>query len=325
MNAAPRRCLTITGYTVGFMAMTALAPAWLPIALVVGLLRRRHFIIVRLLLFLWLYLGAEMLGLLGTLVVVLRTRRESPERDDQLFDLQCWWGSLLFRAATRLLRLNWQVEGGDVAVPGPVVVFMRHASIVDTLLPVVLLSTKHNLKLRYVLKRELLIDPCLDIVGHGLKNYFVDRAGMTNNELEGVRALVENVGKDGILIYPEGTRFTEEKRRRALEKLKEEHPDRFARSAAMRFVLPPRPGGVLTLLSSTVETDCMFLAHHGLEGAATIRDLMSGRFVGNTVYVKLWRVPSTSVPDNKDEQLAWFYEQWSHVNGFISSAMSRER
>ena len=35
----------------------------------------------------------------------------------------------------------------------------------------------HQVRLRYVLKRELLLDPCLDIVGNRLPNCFVARSG----------------------------------------------------------------------------------------------------------------------------------------------------
>ena len=36
-------------------------------------------------------------------------------------------------------------------------------------------SRRYHLRLRYVLKRELLWDPCLDIVGQRVPNIFVDR------------------------------------------------------------------------------------------------------------------------------------------------------
>jgi hypothetical protein len=54
---------------------------------------------------------------------------------------------------------------------------LRHASIGDTLLASALVGRPHGIFwLRYVLKRELLWDPCLDVVGNRLPHVFVDRA-----------------------------------------------------------------------------------------------------------------------------------------------------
>lgn len=52
-----------------------------------------------------------------------------------------------------------EVEGVNALQPGPLVVLMRHASLADTLLPAVVIAS-HGIRLRYVLKRELLWDPC---------------------------------------------------------------------------------------------------------------------------------------------------------------------
>ena len=71
---------------------------------------------------------------------------------------------------------------------------IRHASIVDNLLPAELVARPHGIRLRYVLKRELLADPCLDIAGRRLPNYFVRRGTGEAQELERVRALGHGLG-----------------------------------------------------------------------------------------------------------------------------------
>ncbi|MDC0708578.1 hypothetical protein POL68_08865 [Stigmatella sp. ncwal1] len=46
-------------------------------------------------------------------------------------------------------------------------------------------------QLKYVLKRELLWDPCLDVVGRRLPNVFVERSGDRGKaEIEAVATLV---------------------------------------------------------------------------------------------------------------------------------------
>jgi 1-acyl-sn-glycerol-3-phosphate acyltransferase len=61
----------------------------------------------------------------------------------------------------------------------------------------------------------------LDIVGNRLANCFVRRnSGDSDREIAAVQRLMEDLGpNDGVLIYPEGTRFTEAKRRRILDHL----------------------------------------------------------------------------------------------------------
>jgi len=77
---------------------------------------------------------------------------------------------------------------------GPIHLFVRHVSVADTLLAAVLLQHREGWRLRYVLKRELLWDPCLDLVGQRLPNYFVDRGGSdAQREIDGVRALAADL------------------------------------------------------------------------------------------------------------------------------------
>src|SRR5262249_15701126 len=137
---------------------------------------------------------------------------------------QTVWCTALYRAAERLFSLRTHVHGAPLpggADPPPLLIFIRHASTADTLLPVILLASR-GYRLRYVLKRELLLDPCLDIVGNRLANHFVARGGKdTEEDLRGIAALGADLGeRDAVVIYPEGTRFTPGKRARILARLR---------------------------------------------------------------------------------------------------------
>jgi 1-acyl-sn-glycerol-3-phosphate acyltransferase len=155
--------------------------------------------------------------------------------------LQQLWAGALFGAARALFRIRVEVSGDGEVEPGPVLVLLRHASIVDTLLPANLIARPHGIHLRYVLKRELLSDPCLDVAGRRLPNYFVRRGTGEAREVERVRALAEGLGaEDGVLIYPEGTRFTPARRERALARI----AARRGRARRGRRSPPaPRPAG----------------------------------------------------------------------------------
>lgn len=143
-------------------------------------------------------------------------------------------------------------------------------STADTVLAAALVANPHRRRLRYVLKRELLWDPCLDIVGQRLPNVFVGReAEARGPQLERLRRLAGELGPDeGVLIYPEGARFAPRKLGSALERLEREGPPELLTIAkGYRSVLPPRLAGSLALLEATRGHDVLFLEHSGFEGA----------------------------------------------------------
>jgi len=97
----------------------------------------------------------------------------------------------------------------------------RHASVADSVLSAWVISTLSAMAPRYVLKRELLWDPCLDIVGNRLPNHFLDRdAADSAVELDALRDLASSMAPaDVAIIFPEGTRASEAKRERMLAKI----------------------------------------------------------------------------------------------------------
>jgi hypothetical protein len=220
----------------------------------------------------------------------------------------------------RIYGIRLEVEGDGDSGPGPLLVFMRHASIGDTLLPAILLSNRHGWRLRYVMKRELLWDPCLDVVGQRLPNVFVRRgSGDSAAEIEAIQRLAVDLGPDeGILIYPEGTRFTPRKRERLLARLERSgDPRLLAKARELRHVLPPRLGGALGLLDRCPEADVLFVGHVGFDGAATLADLWYGRVVGRHVRVCLWRVPARQIPADRDARVDWLYGEWARLDAWI--------
>ena len=311
-----RRVVTTSIYALSWLSLTLLSPLWVPLALLVGLVRSRSLIILRLLLFAWFYFGLELIALVLVAWTFL-TQVSGERRERSLYRLQSWWANLTLSVAAKALDLRIIVDGDDCTMPGPTILLVRHASILDTLLPSVYVQRPHDYRVRYVLKQELLFDPCLDIVGNALPNYFVDRTGDMEGELEGIRALVQNLGQDGVLIFPEGTRFSLKKRDKALRKLDAEASPLLAAARRLTHVLPPKPAGVLTLLRELPSVDCVFLSHTGLEAFAKIGDLLSGEVVGSTVHVQLWRVDANDIPQETDERLRWLYAQWEKVNAFV--------
>ncbi len=321
-----RRLRTVPPIVLGLLLVTVLFAALLVVALLVDLVRwivrRTPGMATRLLCFLWAYLAGETFGLAALLGLWVASGfgRRREWLLDRTWAFQQRWAGWMFGAARRLFGLRIIVSGDEVVEPGPVIVFIRHASIVDNLLPANLVARPHGLRLRYVLKRELLSDPCLDVAGKRLPNYFVRRGTGAGEEVARVRALADGLGPDdGLLIYPEGSRFTEERRRRAIDRIGESDPAQAARAERIAHLLPPRTGGALALLEGAPDVDVVVLAHHGFDGLRLISDIWRGALVGRTITVRFTRIPRAEVPATPAERVAWLYDTWQEVDDWVGA------
>ncbi len=324
-GALRRRLVTIPRTVAGFVVVTALLPVLALVAAAVDLVRwvvrRKPWMAVRLVAFVWVYLALQTTLLSGAAVVwaataggrlIGRRRYETTH-----FALQGFALRTLFRLAVGLLKLRFEVEGSEAAGPGPIILMMRHASLVDVLLPGNLVAYPHGIRLRYVLKRELLADPMFDVVGSRIPNHFVSRSG-ADGEIRAVRRLAEGLQPDeGVIIYPEGTRYTAEKQARALERIAGGDPELYARAQKLRHVMPPRLGGPRALLEGAPEADVVVCAHDGLGGFAELGDLWGGGLVGQRVRVAFWRIPAEEIPRGRREQMYWLLDQWDRVDDWI--------
>jgi 1-acyl-sn-glycerol-3-phosphate acyltransferase len=317
LRTVPILVLLFAGYTLALPIMVAGAAM---VDLARWLARRTPFIATRLVVFGWLYLVAELLaltGLLGAWVLSGLGRIRSLELR-LTYRLQAWWAGSLFWLIRTLFSMRLVIDDDHVVVPGPVLVFIRHASIADVLLSNAIVTRRHGLMLRYVLKKELLVDPAIDIAGNRLINYFVHRGSGNSGEIERVRSLAEGLTADeGVLIYPEGTRYTAEKARRAAESVARRFPRLADRARGYRHVLPPRLGGPLALLAGAPDADVVIVSHVGLDGLANVKHLWSGEMVGATLRISFRRIPRSDVPDDPDEQADWLFREWAVVDEWI--------
>ncbi|HEY5143151.1 MAG TPA: lysophospholipid acyltransferase family protein [Solirubrobacteraceae bacterium] len=320
---------TVPPILLGLILVTALFPAALVIAVVVDLcrrvVRRRPWMAVRLLCFLWVYLAAETAGLLALLGIWLASGCGARRAwlAERTWRFQQVWAGALFAAARALFGLRIEVTGDDVVRPGPVIVLIRHASIVDNLLPSVLVARAHRLHLRYVLKRDLLSDPCLDVAGRRLPNYFVRRGTGEEVERRNIRRLAEGLGaQDGVLLYPEGTRFTPERRRKAIERLQESDPALAARAQGIDHLLAPRVGGFLAVLDGAPRADVVVLAHQGFDGLRLISDIWGGAIVGRTIRVRFTRTPRAAIPEDRAGRVAWLFDAWADADAWVGEQIA---
>jgi 1-acyl-sn-glycerol-3-phosphate acyltransferase len=320
-----RRFITIPA----FLVLTALMTAILPLLLLVGLALtplQRFRGAVPTLAFVLGYLWCETIGIASSFYIWVR-HRIAAEWTPALrqagndwfmeanYRLQYWWTSALKRIAEQAFNLRFDVHGEEALAGAPALVLPRHASIADTVIPMVFYALPQQIRLRYVLKKELLLDPCLDIVGNRLPNYFVDRGGEDSEHARrGVALLVANLEKnEGVLIYPEGTRVSASKRA-ALRARYADSPDMLAQLDRWENLLPPRLGGTLALLEANPGRDLLFCAHSGFEGSSHFSNLINGSWMSARIRMTFWRVPFADIPREPDARVAFLFNQWDRMN-----------
>lgn len=323
-----RRVITIPATVVAFGVVAFGFPLMLMVALATDLLAphpnplpRRggegaSFSSTRLAVAALCFLAVENLGLVLLGWTWVSTSAHSKTRASRTFAIQRLYTGWHLNWVSWVFSLTFVVKGAELVLPGPLLVFVRHASLVDVLIPGAFIANVHKVELRYVLKRELLFEPCLDLAGHWIPNHFVERGGKnTELELSAIAALKGGIGQnEGVIIYPEGTRFSSRMRELTIGKLEGASK---VRAEKLRHLLPIRLGGAMTLLGAEPQADVLFVGHHGLEGLTRLGDIWRGSLVGRTITVQFWREKAEHVPSGDEARLAWVNERWQLVDDWL--------
>jgi 1-acyl-sn-glycerol-3-phosphate acyltransferase len=316
-----RRAVSIPALVVAAVVITLTIPIWLPGSIVAdGVRGRFRFPIARLLAFGVCWTWIELAGVARATISWVTGRANDA---DAQYALMAWWAGALMRALTATTGIRPQLESADELTGGDAIVVARHASLADSLLSAWAIRVRSDLQPRYVLKQELLGDPCLDIVGLRVPNHFLDRdAADAVSELQALRELGAGVGPGVVaVIFAEGTRANDDKRRRALERIADRDPARADRLSALRRLLPPRPAGTRALVEGAPSADVVLAWHTGFDGldsfGGMIRKLAAPlppvRFVPR-------RVPRRDVPSG-DAFDPWLDEQWLRLDREVDVAL----
>lgn len=321
-NTLQRRLVTVPMLVVVTALLTVLIPVWLPLAFVADLLRvRLRFPMIRLLAFGVCWAWLETVGVVAAFALWATGQRSNRSAH---YRLQRWWASNLLSALGVTCGIRIETADDEVFTPGPTVLFVRHASLADSLVSAYVITKLARLRPHYVLKRELLSDPCLDIVGHRVPNYFLDRgANDSAPELAEIEHLASGLGPGDVgIIFPEGTRANAAKRASALAKIAQREPGRAARLTPLQHLLPPRPSGARAMVHGAPTADLVLAWHVGFEGLDTFggilramaRPFLPIRFVAR-------RVPRAEVPMG-DAFADWLDDQWLQMDAEVAVALA---
>lgn len=318
-----RRPLTTLGIGLAAILLLVLLPLWVVIGVCVDASRARwRFPLLRLMCFAFCWAWLETIGLCRAGLLFLVGRGNNIH---SFYSLQAWWCRSVVKSLTMFMGVRFDIEGLNTVERGPLIALSRHVSLADAVMSSWIMGSLLNLNPRYVLKKELTLDPCLDIIGHRLPNYFVDRYSPNiASELVGIERMAKDLGENDVaVIFPEGSRSNPVKRARALEGLSLRSPARANRLKGLQHLSPPKPAGVSALLNAVPHAHVITMWHSGFDGMDTFKGII--RNVGARavrVHVAITQHERSTIPTG-DSFVAWLDEQWTKMDEAVQVHLSQ--
>lgn len=314
--------------------MVLTAPLWLPVAAVTDLLGgMRRLPTVRLGLFAVAYLihswasialsiGLAALSLVtggpGSAASLTAHRR-----------VQSWWAGSLLDWARRLLNVHFQFPDAADLPNETFILASRHASMVDAVIPIPLVTGSLDRFAHYILKDELRWDPSIGSFGPRLNNVFVARGGDTEGDLTRIETMVESAQPNAVfVIFPEGTYATPANRRRILASLQRKvdagdlESSVLTQAEGLRHVLPPKTLGLTTLQNAAPTAPVVIMGHSGLEGVSELQGLRQRMPLSKPVAIQWWVYPASDVPADDVEFASWLHDRWRELDKWVDAELA---
>ena len=258
----------------------------------------------------------------GGLWLASLVRRDQDAAERALYGVMRWFVSGVYRTIVRMARVEVRVTESAAAEEAldsgrrPAVVLSRHAGEGETLLVMQQLLCRHGRLPRVVMHERLRLDPLIDVLGTRLPNRFVDpRGGDTAQEVAAMSRDMHE--RAAVLIFPEGVNFSEESRRRGIERLEERGHARQAEWArGMVHMAAPRPGGTLAAIEAAPDADVIFMAHVGFP--TSLREVWELLPHDQSVEVRMWVAPREQIPATHEERIDWLFGWWRALDGWVA-------
>ena len=310
-------CLLVAGF-----------PVWMAVALVIdliiGIKRLRS---VRVVVFLVFMTWFEILSLLKTAGIWFRYlgRIRSDAAQEHMQRLVGFYVHGIYAGTCRIFGLRMKVTGTEVFDDGTgVICFGHHTSVLDSVIPVEILTHRLRFHIRFVVKKSLSWAPVFDTAGHWLPVHFVDRTGRnSSDETAAIADLASHIVPGAAAaMYPEGTFYTPKRLERAVARLETQAPELVERAKALRHVLPPRAGGALAMLDRDRRADVVFIVHSGFEPFVNLAKIFANLPFRRTVYVHMWRVPRSEVPTEAKAAYVWLFDRFEEMDSWVAEKLA---
>lgn len=306
----------------------AAAPLAIPALAVADLVRMRTRLpSARVYLFTLQYLVNDSVEILAAgpfwVLAAFGTRLRSSASIERHRRLQQWSLDLLERRARQLLGLRIHTSAEDLAsLVGqhglrPVIVVSRHISAFDAALPG-LVTHRAGYSSRGIIMAELLRDPGFDLIYGRLGSVFIPRDGGETAKRAIARMVDGADEKTAYILFPEGRLFRPDALERSIGRLSATHPERAKRLRGLSSVLPPRPGGLLTLLDALPDADVVVLDHRGLDRYQRLADLTRSAPVDRPITITVRRIGRAEIPSDPAAQIRWLDDLWLGLDRDLS-------
>lgn len=329
-----RRLLIDPAVVLGVVLAVVSLPLWIIGAAFASRYVPGEWRILRLAWFLFLYLLVETLGLIIMLLTWIASgfgwKLRSPSFTGFHYRLLGWLLRTVVRSGEVAFKIRVVTDGDRPATSQgnrsrSILVFSRHAGPGDSFLLMDGLVNGFHRDPRIVLKEFLQWDPAVDVLLNRLPTSFVP-VGRKGGE-----ALIESISElartmdidDAFVIFPEGANYTEGRRARAIQKLRDiGRPDLAERAEDLKRTLPPRSVGVMTALAAAPTSDVFFIGHAGLEAFVTAGDIWRAMPMDTSVAVKIWHFRAEDIPPPEGQE-AWLYDTWGEIDSWIGSKLEQ--
>ncbi|WP_134765794.1 1-acyl-sn-glycerol-3-phosphate acyltransferase [Nocardioides sp. 1609] len=329
------RRLVLAPAVVGLAVVTWVTlPVWLLLAAALSPVLPGRWRALRLLWLLVLYLTTEALVLVVLLGWWLASgfgrRVRTPYWEGVHYDLVQGVMWVFFREARRVLKLSIATDGpAPDAHPGvPILVACRHAGPGDSFTLIHALMHWYQREPRVVLKDTLAWDPAVDVLLNRIPARFIAPNPGPDADLASlIHALASGLDEnDAFVIFPEGGNFTEERRDRAIARLRRLGLERMAqRAEQMTTVLAPRPGGLIAALDAAPDADVVLVAHTGLDHLLTVGDLWRALPMDKQIVMRWWQVPREEIPEGREARIEWLFDWWERIDDWIKQNRPEDR
>ena len=307
------------------LVLLGLSPLFFVAATVADLFLPGRFRTVRLLAFVAGYVALEIAGLVWMFVLWVASgfglAMRSPRMQNAHYSFMRWWLLQINHVARRAFGLRVHIEDPPQPRPGPVLVFSRHAGPGNSLLLVGTLIIGYRRRPRIVMLAKLQWEPLYDVMLNRLPNRFI-RHDPKKRDLytNAIADLATGLGdQDAFVLFPEGKDFTPKVRTRAIDYLRRKgHGSSADRAERMRYVLPPRHGGVMAAINSAREAEVVLVAHSVLEDIGSFKELWSRIPFERPVAARYWRMAPSDVPHEESELISWLYDWWERIDRWIA-------
>jgi 1-acyl-sn-glycerol-3-phosphate acyltransferase len=228
----------------------------------------------------------------------------------------------LLRTAELVLPLRLRLESprGEVVAPDrPLIVLGRHAGPGASLVLVHVLLRIRDRVPKIVLKEQLRLDPCFDVLLTRIGCVFVGRAGAAAAaSAAAVATLASRLDPgDALVLFPEGSDWTPTRHRLAVRRLRRKGLTAQADAAArMPYVLPPRPGGAFAALRAAPAAQIAVFMHSGHDDLLDAASVWRALPLQRELHMVWWNEPRPELA-SEEECASWLNGIWAGIDTWI--------